>query len=479
MPVRVARLPRFSKLLAVVPLSLTSFRSRPGGSDFRRALWRGGLGSLGVKAAQAVLAFAVAVTLARLLGPEGYGVYAFALAVLMIIALPAQVGLPHLVVRETAKAQADGDWGLMRGLWRWSNWAVVLVSGLALAVVVAVLWLTDPSPRRETLIIGAALIPLVALASLRAASLRGLRRVVLGQLPESVIRPFAMLAIVLGATVSGLGARLSEPQTVMAAYVAAAVTAFVVGSAMLHRFRPAEMAGAAPRTEPAEWRRAVLPLAMIAGLQLVNNQADIIVLGIFRSDEEVGIYRAVFQMALLVVFGLQAMNQMLQPHFARLYCQGDMARLQRLVTISARAILALALPPVLAFVVFGGELLAWIFGDAYRAGATALAILAVGQLGKALWGYGGNLLTMCGFEKDAFHSAAAAMVLNIVLNFLLIPPYGSVGAALATSTTLITWHVILMVQVWRRTGLKNELLFSFFGTRPAKPSIPGSNPDGS
>jgi len=453
-PVRVARLPRFSKLLAVVPLSLTSFRSRPGGSDFRRALWRGGLGSLGVKAAQAVLAFAVAVTLARLLGPEGYGVYAFALAVLMIIALPAQVGLPHLVVRETAKAQADGDWGLMRGLWRWSNRAVVLVSGLALAVVVAVLWLTDPSPRRETLIIGAALIPLVALASLRAASLRGLRRVVLGQLPESVIRPFAMLAIVLGATVSGLGARLSEPQAAMAAYVAAAVTAFVVGSAMLDRFRPAEMAGAAPRTEPAEWRRAVLPLAMIAGLQLVNNQADIIVLGIFRSDEEVGIYRAVFQMALLVVFGLQAMNQMLQPHFARLYRQGDMARLQRLVTLSAWAILALALPPVLAFVVFGGELLAWIFGDAYRAGATALAILAVGQLGKAAMGASLSLLNMTGNERVTARLGVVAVLVNIVLNFILVPLYGGAGAAVATSFSFLIWNALTTLWMRKTIGIK-------------------------
>jgi len=437
-----------------VPLSLTSFRSRPGGGDFRRALWRGGLGSLGVKAAQAVLAFAVAATLARLLGPEGYGVYAFALAVLMIIALPAQVGLPHLVVRETAKAQADGDWGLMRGLWRWSNRAVVLASGLALAVVVAVLWLTDHSPRRETLIIGAALIPLVALASLRAASLRGLRRVVLGQLPESVIRPFAMLAIVLGATMSGLGARLSEPQAAMAAYVAAAVTAFVVGSAMLHRFRPAEMAGAAPRTEPAEWRRAVLPLAMIAGLQLVNNQADIIVLGIFRSDEEVGIYRAVFQMALLVVFGLQAMNQMLQPHFARLYRQGDMARLQRLVTISARAILALALPPVLAFVVFGGELLAWIFGDAYRAGETALAILAVGQLGKAAMGASLSLLNMTGNERVTARLGVVAVLVNIVLNFILVPLYGGAGAAVATSFSFLIWNALTTLWMRKTIGIK-------------------------
>lgn len=435
-------------LMAVDPASASPMLSRArsllgGGSPLRRDLLRGGLGSLAVKTAHAVLAFAVAVTLARMLGPAGYGVYAFALAVLMIVALPAQVGLPQLVVRETAKAQADGDWGLMRGLWRWSNRTVAFFSGLALAGVVAVLWLADMSPRLETLAIGAALIPLIALGNLRAASLRGLRRVVLGQLPESVIRPVVLLAILLGAAGLGLDAHLSQPHAAMAVYVAAAATAFVAGAAMLHRFRPAEVVCAATRTTSTKWRQAVLPLAMITGLQLINNQADIIVLGIFRSDAEVGVYRAVFQMALLVLFGMQAMSQMLQPHFARLYRQGDMDRLQRLVTLSARAILTLALPPVLAFVFFGGDLLAWVFGDAYRAGAAALAILAVGQGLKAVMGTALSLLNMTGNEKVVAQLGVVAVITNIVLNFGLVPLYGLVGAAIATAVSSAIWFVLM------------------------------------
>ena len=438
------------------PVAPMLCRSRAflGGSALRRDLLRGGLGSLAVKVTHAALAFAVAVTLTRMLGPAGYGIYAFALAVLMIVALPAQVGLPQLVVRETARAQADADWGVMRGLWRWSNKVVALFSGLALAGVFAVVWRLGMSPRLETLAIGAALIPLIALGNLRAASLRGLRRVVLGQLPESVIRPSVLLAILFIASGLGLDARFSSPQAAMSAYAAAAVTAFMAGAAMLHRFRPAEVAAARPRTTPTEWRRAVLPLAMIAGLQLVNNQADIIVLGLFRSDEEVGVYRAVFQMALLVVFGLQAMNQMLQPHFARLYRQGDTDRLQKLVRWSSRAIIILALQPVLAFVFFGGSILELFFGTPFRSGALALAILAVGQGFKAAMGASISLLSMTGNEKVASRLGLPAVVVNLLLNLLLVPIWGGAGAALATCTSFVIWHLLAIIWIRRNLNLK-------------------------
>ena len=212
------------------------------GDGLRAQLLRGGLGSLFVKAGQALLAFAVAVTLARTLGPEGYGVYSFALAILMLTAIPAQVGVPQLVVRETAKAQANGNYGLIRGLWRWGNLAVALFSALALAVVGGIVWFTDigDGARVATLAFGIALIPIMALANVRGACLRGLRKVVQGQLPESIIRPALLLLLVLV-----WGAWFVEdeltPQMAMGFYVIAAVLAFVIGAWLLRRSRPAEL----------------------------------------------------------------------------------------------------------------------------------------------------------------------------------------------------------------------------------------------
>lgn len=428
------------------------------GDGLRAQLLRGGIGSLAIKAGNAVLAFAVAVVLARTLGPEGYGVYSFALAILMLTAIPAQVGVPQLIIRETAKAQADGNYGLMRGLWRWGNVAVALFSLAALLVVGGLLLFTDvggDGTRVATLTVGIALIPLIALANVRGACLRGLRKVVQGQLPESIIRPALLLALV------GIWAAFIVPdegmtaQQSMGLYVTAAVITFVIGVWLLRRSRPAELTEKPePIYESAAWRKAVIPLALISGLQLINNYADLIILGIFRSDEEVGIYRAVFQVALLVIFGLQAMNQVLQPHFARLYQRGDHDRLQRLVTTSARVTLALALPPVMIFIVFGADILGWVFGDAFRAGSVALAILVGGQLVRAFLGYGGALLSMTGYEQVAMRVAAYAAVGNVILNTILIPPFGLEGAAFSTALTFAMWHLALVWQIKNKTGIR-------------------------
>jgi len=428
------------------------------GEGLRAQLLRGGIGSLAIKSAHTMIAFAVAVVLARSLGPEGYGVYSFALAILMLTAIPAQVGVPQLMIRETAKAQANADWGLMRGLWRWGNRSVAFFSFVALVVVGGILLLTNiggESGRVATLTIGIGLIPLMALTNVRGACLRGLRKVVQGQLPESIIRPallltFASIWVVFLSPDDGLSA-----QQAMGFYVVAAVIAFGFGAWLLGRSRPAELSKKpTPVYAASAWRKAVVPLALITGLQLINTYADLIMLGIFWTDEEVGIYRAVFQLAFLVTFGLQAMNQVLQPHFARLHQLSEHEQLQRLVTTSARVILLLALPPVGVFVLFGGDVLAWVFGDPFRAGTLALAVLAFGQLINGAMGSVGMLLNMTGHERETVRGVALAAVANIVMNLLLVPPFGMAGAATASALTFVCWNFLLRNSVRKRLGLE-------------------------
>lgn len=431
-------------------------------NDLPGQVVRGGIGSLAIKAAHAALGFMLAVVLARVLGPEGYGIYSFALAIIMFTAIPSQVGIPRLVVRETARTQADADWGLMRGLWRWSNTAVFGASALGMLAVGAILVFVGTSTehgRTATIGTGIALIPLIALANVRAASLRGLHLVVLGQLPESVFRPTILLLLIAGwITIFGSSNSLTS-QTAMGLHILAAGITFLIGSLMLLKAQP-EAISRRPilRHESIAWRKAIIPLAMITGLQSINNHADLIILGIFRPNDEVGIYRAVFQIALLVIFGLQAINQVLQPHFARLHRQGAMRKLQDLVSQSAKTILVLALPPVAIFVFFGPEILGWVFGDKFKTGGTPLSILAFGQLINAGIGSVGVLLTMTGHERDALRGVAVAAISNIALNFILIPHFGMTGAATASTLTLIIWNFLLRHSVKKRLALETIAL---------------------
>lgn len=397
------------------------------------------------------------------MGPSEYGVYSYAFAVLMLAAIPAQVGVPQLIVRETAKAQVVKDWALMHGLWRWGNLAVIRFSflGLFLSILVVIVALAfgNSSGRLPVVVTGIALIPLMALNAVRGACLRGLRKVIIGQLPDSIIRP-ALFILILGvfSLLSGSG-KFYTAERAMLMHVAATILAFAFASFMLWREKPNELTQKLePRYEKVAWRKAVIPLAMITGLHLINNYADLVILGFFRPDDEVGVYRAIFQIALLVVFGLQAINQVLHPHFARIYQEQDMQKLQRLVTVSSRGILALALPPALIFIFFGSSLIEWIFGAQFKIGAMALSILVVGQLGSAAFGSVGALLNMTGNERDTVRGLGIAIVANIFLNFTLIPFWGMEGAAVATSSSLLIWNFILRKSVWKRLSIETSAL---------------------
>ncbi|MCW4153898.1 oligosaccharide flippase family protein [Halomonas sp. 18H] len=424
------------------------------GGGLKGQMLRGGISSIAVKITNTGLAFLLAVLLARALGPEGYGIYSFAFALVTVMAIPSQLGLPQLVIRETAKAQVNEQWGLLRGLWRWSSLAVWGFSSLIALAGLTGIWVFGDGMgdnQRLTILASLLLVPLVALGNLRGAALKGLYRVVLGQLPESVLRP-ATLMILVG-IVWWFTAGVS-PVVAMGLHVLAAVIAFIIGAVLLWCVRPSGLQVApTPVYQSLEWLSSALPLAMIAGFQVINNQADIIMLGLFRTSEEVGVYKVVVSVSSLVIFGLQAVNMVVAPHFARLYAQSDIERLQQVVTISSRAILALALPTVLVFILFGDWLLTFVFGEEYSSGYEALIILASGQLMNAVFGSVGFLLSMTNYEKLALSAVTVAAIVNMFLNALLIPIFGISGAALSTAITLITWNSFMWVATRKKLGV--------------------------
>lgn len=440
---------------------LRNFRQSLVGEGLIAQLLQGSLGSVAVKVCGMVLSLSLAIVLARTLGPEGYGIYAFVFALISLLAIPAQFGLPALVVRETAKAHVNGQWRLMRGVWRWSTQAAGALS-LALGLVAALIaWIFAEHFSQIQLVTfawGVLLVPLLALGNLRGAALRGLRHVVQGQFPETVLRPAFFLVLVACALVFWPAEDLTSAQA-MAMHVVAAATAFGVSAWLLLRARPTGVRKAHQvEYHSRQWLVSAMPLAFIAGMQLINQQVDILMLGIVASAEEVGVYRVAVQGAMLVSFGLTAIGMVTWPYYARLYEKRDMLAFQQIATLSARAMLVLALPIAVVFILFGQWLLAFVFGGEYTSAYYPLVILACGNVVHAAFGTVGPLLNMTGHERITARGIAIAAGCNVVLNAALIPPFGMLGAATATSLTLAIWNLVLWMSVRRVLRIDSSVL---------------------
>ena len=412
--------------------------------------------STGVKVAQAGASLAATALLARLLGPGGFGIYAFAYAAVSLIAMPTTFGIPQLVVRETARHAATGDWPAVKTLWRWATVRVIGLATLAAAALIGIgiykgAWRGDSVGL--TLALGALLVPLIALGNLRGNALRGLGHVVVGQLPERVFRPALLAGVAVLLYLWQLGP-LSAPVAIGLHAVAAGV-AFGAGAWLLHRRRPAalrfEQAGPAMgRT----WWRASWPLGLSAGMLTVVQHTDVLMLGLLRPDAEAGVYRAAAQTALLVVFGAQAVNAAIAPAIAGSHSQGDTATLRRTTRFAAQAMAVTALPFAAVFIFAGRDVLTLVFGAGFATGGAALAVLAAGRAIHATFGPVGVLLNMTGHERAALQASAFAAGANLLLNAALIPSLGLIGAAIATTLALVLWNAMLWLAVRRKLGFQ-------------------------
>lgn len=424
------------------------------GDSLKARLIRGGLGSAGIQAANRLLALGMGIVLARMLGPDGYGIYAYAFTIMSLLMVVAEAGVPTLLMREVAAAQGKAEWGLLRGALRRGGQFVALAGAIVSLLGLLVLWGYAESLRPEVLYTTALmllLLPITALCKTVAHAMRGLHRVVIGQAVDMLIRPLLVLIILAAVFLAWPEQR--QPHVAMAAQLLGALMVLLLGALVLRRFLPDESRAVAPEYRSRQWLKSALPFTLIGSAGIINNQADIIMLGWFMDSEDVGIYRVAVQGATLVAFGLQAANAVVAPQFSRLYAQGDMKRLQRLVTNSARAILAGSLPLAVLFMSAGGTIVGWVFGHEYTAAHVPLAILAVGQLTLGILGLTGPLVSMTGFEKDVSIVMWASSAGNIVLNLIFIPILGLVGAAVATAITVIFWHVYLFLLAKNELGI--------------------------
>jgi len=415
-------------------------------------LARGAIGSVALKVSHTALSLLLSIVLARVLSPEGYGIYAFAFSVMTLIAVPVQLGMPTLLVREIARYQYAESWGLLHGLLRWSTRAVLVISvAMGLVALLLASSLADRIDTTQLMTLGwaFALLPLIALNRLRAAALQGLRRVVLGQLPEKLVQP-ALLLVLLGVVI--LTSQLTPPLA-MAAYVAAAAVSFVLGALMLYKGLPLPVRQSPPKYDTRVWLASTLPLSLLAGVQVISSQTDIFMLGLLTTKEQAGYYRVAVAGSSLVIFTLGALNEVLSPHFARLYSAGDLPRLQRIVTTASRINLLAAIPVAGAFILFGKPLLTFVVGSAYIPSYQPLAVLCVGQLLGAAMGPVGMLLNMTGHERYTLVGVGVASLLNIALNLALIPLFGAVGAAVANALAQVVWRAILCWAIAKHVGI--------------------------
>lgn len=368
------------------------------------------------------------VVIARWLSKGAYGEVTLALAVMQFSVTLSLVGFNQGVPRFVSRYDSDAD---VRGVWL-AGLLIALAVSLCLAAAV---WLFDVDPFVRVFFDGESAdrllrlfmlsLPFFVGTTVAIGTIRGLENTIYKTYSQDLFLPLARIGVLVALLTAGLGVFAAGY-----AYVLASAAAFAFSHLLLNRLIP--LVGEV-RTHVRELVAFSAPLIVATVLSRLLTWTDTLMLGAFRSSDEVGLYGAAYPLAnsLVVLFG--AFGFIYLPLASRLDADDERGEVAGVFQLTTKWIVIGTFPAFLALAVFPGDVIGIVFGGEYTGAATALTILAVGFFTHAAAGRNRETISALGYTKYIFLSNAVGLTVNVALNLVLIPAYGIVGAAIASA----------------------------------------------
>jgi O-antigen/teichoic acid export membrane protein len=420
-----------------------------------------GLIALAIKVAGAGLSYVMFVALARLLSPEEYGRFAFGLNLAIIFAALGGMGFSVGIMRYWPKYLVDKDYAGAKGVVL-VGFGAALVLGLVVTLAaIIVSTILDGFNIATALAVG--LLGLaIAWGDYSSNLLRGQGSVVVSMLPRDVLwRIFTPLGAYF-ILKSGFG--LTGTTTVLVCAIVLLVLTAWQGWLIWHNV-VATTGAIEPRFDFSALKESLVPLWVSSIVYALIQQFDVVIVGTLMTKADAGAYFAAQKTAALLGLVVIAGGMVTAPTMAALYHAKKLSELQSLCRNLAMAIAAVTLAGFV-FLAFTGKILLGLFDANFVSAYPILMIIAFGSVIDAISGPNAYLMQMSSYEKPYVKIMLVCYACVVTAQVLLIPRYGMLGAALASSAGVILWNISAIYILRTRAGLDTSLLSIAFPPRP-------------
>ena len=402
-----------------------------------------------VKLLGAASGYALAWMVTQNEGAAAYGRFELGLTVLSIGALAVRLGLDGVMVKWLASARAQGLVSMQRKV---AGRAVMMVLvagalgwlGVQMGAGALTTWAGDEATRAMWPWVAAG-VPLMGLWGLSAEMLRGLSQMKRYALAQQGLLT-AVAVVMLWWT----------SWEVVPAYAGAVVMVTVLALGLMVSALPWRDAVEPPvDAEQWSWKAMMTtgwPMLMGSAMYLVMSWSDTLLVSHFLEEDQVGVYRLTFKLAVVVTLVQAAVNSYAAPLFAERHAVGDTQGLREALRHATLLNVAFSVPAFVAVVGLGSTVLDW-FGPEFSQGQICLLWLAIGQLCMSLCGPVMYMLNMTGFERIGNRILWSTALVNIALNVWIIPRHGIDGAAFTTALSLALWNGAAAWAVQKKLGL--------------------------
>ena len=173
--------------------------------------------------------------------------------------------------------------------------------------------------------------------------------------------------------------------------------------------------------------------------QIIFTNSDMTILGLIKGDHEVGLYSTSVKIYNLVNTMVASVAWVVMPRLSEGFAVKEYREINRLLKYSLNFILVLGIPCFFGIEIIAPHLINFIAGEEYIDATLSLRILGGAMVCSFIGGWIGNMTMLpAGREKICLWSSIASSVLNIILNFILIPKWGLNAAAFTTLLSELT-----------------------------------------
>jgi O-antigen/teichoic acid export membrane protein len=173
------------------------------------------------------------------------------------------------------------------------------------------------------------------------------------------------------------------------------------------------------------------PLAFSIIAMTIYQRIDQVMLGNMVGNKEVGIYSVAVRLAEIWIFIPTAIYWSVFPSIVKAKTVNDdqfYTQLQKFYNLMALSAYVIAIPVT----VLAQWLVGFLYGEAYARAGLMLSILIWANIFTFLELARSSFLATMNWTKAYFVTVMLGAILNIALNFVLIPKYGGLGAASAS-----------------------------------------------
>ena len=376
-------------------------------------------------------------------GPETIGLFHLSFTIIHVIALISLLGFPLSILRFIG--EFNNDHALQTILKK----MITLSLLISLFFVVLFLFYSDYISLKffhdqklkyflQIIILG---LPFAALSRILIQFIRGLRLIKVSETIRNSGSIFNLIFIFILVFIIKYG-----NLTPVISYICVDITVFLISFIyVINKIKQFDF----KKTTPISYKRIInvsLPMLVTGSMIITMHSIDKIMLGLFKTTYDIGIYSVSLKLATLTSMILAAINTIVGPKFSELYWKGNEKELKQVIKFSSKLILFSSVPILIIYLIFPHQILA-VFGKSFIAGSTALIILSIGQFVNSVTGSVGYFLIMTGNQNIFRNIVFCSVLVNIFLNYLLIPKYNYNGAALATAFSMALQNILALIYI--------------------------------